>query len=92
MKIKQHIKEQMRQNIIFLIFLLIFSCLIPFLSYSSAYSAKQENEWGNHYYKQKNYTEAVYWYNKAAEQGYVYAEYNLGYAYFYGQGVHQNYT
>ena len=35
----------------------------------------------------KNYTEAVKWYRKAAEQGDAYAQYNLGLCYKNGYGV-----
>lgn len=38
----------------------------------------------------KNYTEAVKWWKKAAEQGDAYAEYQLGYCYWEGEGVPQN--
>ena len=39
-----------------------------------------------------DYTEAVKWYRKAAEQGYAKAQYNLGVMYANGQGVQQDYT
>jgi TPR repeat protein len=38
----------------------------------------------------QNYAEAVKWYRKAAEQGDVYAHFNLGLCYYNGQGVPQN--
>ena len=41
--------------------------------------------------KQKDYSEAVKWYRKAAEQGYMDAQYNLGVCYEKGQGVPQDY-
>jgi uncharacterized protein len=40
----------------------------------------------------QNYAEAVKWYRKAAEQGYAWAQYNLGFMYFHGQGVPQDYA
>ena len=40
----------------------------------------------------QDYTQAVYWYRKSAEQGYARAQYNLGYCYKKGQGVAQDYT
>ena len=40
----------------------------------------------------QDYTEAMNWYQKAAEQGLAYAQYNLGNMYYNGQGVRQNYT
>jgi len=39
----------------------------------------------------QNYKAAIKWYKKAAEQGYAYAQYNLGVMYNYGQGVTQDY-
>ena len=35
----------------------------------------------------QDYTQAAYWYRKAAEQGDADAQYNLGYCYKYGRGV-----
>ena len=44
------------------------------------------------YSDNKNYTEAVKWYRKAAEQGHTKAQFNLGVCYAKGQGVEQDYT
>ena len=38
----------------------------------------------------QDYTKAVQWYRKAAEQGNVEAQHNLGAVYVNGQGVHQD--
>jgi TPR repeat protein len=35
----------------------------------------------------KDYKQAVYWYQKAADQGYAGAQYNLGFMYVNGKGV-----
>jgi TPR repeat protein len=35
----------------------------------------------------KDYKQAVYWYQKAADQGYAKAQSNLGIAYAFGKGV-----
>ena len=40
----------------------------------------------------QNYTEAVNWYRKSAEQGYAEAQNNLGWMYQNGYGVAQSYT
>jgi len=40
----------------------------------------------------QDYTQAVYWYRKAAEQGYASGQNNLGYMYRNGLGVTQDYT
>ena len=40
----------------------------------------------------QDYAEAVKWYRKAAEQGYTYAQYNLGYCYAKGQGASLDYS
>ncbi len=41
---------------------------------------------------QQNYTEAVKWFRKAAEQGHVKAQRMLGLRYATGKGVPKNYT
>ena len=46
---------------------------------------------GNEFYDKKQYPEAVECYRKAAEQGYAYAQYNLGYMYRNGYGVTKDY-
>ena len=46
---------------------------------------------GYEYDKQKDYASAVYWYRKAAEQGYAYAQYNLGDFFYTGNGVTKDY-
>ncbi len=47
---------------------------------------------GLQYYKQKDYTQAIKWYTKAAEQGDAMAQTILGLMYEKGQGVKQDYT
>ena len=42
--------------------------------------------------KSKDYSEAIKWYRKAADQGYDRAQYNLGIMYYNGQGVPQDYS
>ena len=55
-----------------------------------------QNTVGVAYYDGKgvaqDYTQAVYWYRKAAEQGYFDAQNDLGTAYYNGKGVPQDYT
>ncbi|WP_397597383.1 hypothetical protein [Sphingorhabdus sp.] len=41
---------------------------------------------------EQNYTEAVKWYGKAADQGLAEAQYNLGFSYNKGEGVEQDYV
>jgi uncharacterized protein len=40
----------------------------------------------------RDFVEAVKWYRKAAEQGYVEAQWSLGYMYDKGDGVTQDYA
>ena len=40
----------------------------------------------------KDEAEAVIWYRKAAEQGYPSAQWSLGFAYYHGEGVPQDYV
>ena len=44
------------------------------------------------YYKKQEYVQAFYWYQKAAEQGNVWAQFRLGWLYDSGQGVTQDYN
>ncbi|MBO5924215.1 MAG: sel1 repeat family protein, partial [Lentisphaeria bacterium] len=46
---------------------------------------------GVEYAEKSDYTNAVYWYRKAAEQGFAKAQNNLGYCYEYAKGVEQSY-
>ena len=48
------------------------------------------NALGNNLYKERNYADAVKFYQKAAEMGYVDSQYNLGYCYEHGRGVLKN--
>ena len=54
--------------------------------------AAQQNARGAAYYNEKNYTEAVNWYRKSAEQGNASGQANLGYMYRNGYGVTIDYT
>lgn len=49
-------------------------------------------EKGNDAYHSHNYAEALSWYRKAADQGNVRAQYNLGVMYDHGDGVEQDYA
>ena len=54
---------------------------------------ENQYRWGSTYESRGgeiNYTEAVYWYRKAAEQGYVDAQFSLGGMYDNGKGVEQD--
>ena len=42
-------------------------------------------------YEQQNYHDAVYWFRKAAEQGYADAQRGLGVCYYNGEGVARDY-
>ena len=75
---------------ILILFISLFT-LIP----TFAQSQDEIQEWSNtgyDLYTQGNYTEAVKWWRKAAEQGNAYAQYNLGNCYYHGQGVPQDYA
>lgn len=49
-------------------------------------------QYGRALAKSKEYVEAVEWYEKAADQGYVQAQYALGDVYEFGEGVTLNYV
>mgnify|MGYP006343379143 CR=1 FL=1 len=55
-------------------------------------SAEDALKKGNEFFNQENYAEAAKWYRKAAEQGNVAAQYNLGVCYKIGLGVQQDYA
>ena len=71
------------------LFLLLFIA-IGFTA--SAQTAEELFDKGCGYLADGNYTKAVECFQKAAEQGYASAQYNLGNSYYKGEGVPQNYT
>lgn len=54
-------------------------------------SARNMFQYGRALAKSKEFVEAADWYQKAAEQGYVQAQYALGDTYEFGEGVEVNY-
>ena len=58
---------------------------------ATALSPEEMFQNGLEHYDKKNYTEAVKWYRKAAEQGLATAQCNLGICYRNGDGVTQDY-
>ena len=46
---------------------------------------------GHYYFDRKEFSEAIKWYQKAAERGYAIAQNELGYCYVCGYGVSQDY-
>ena len=64
---------------------------------AEAGDAQAQTDLGNRYYYgkegvAKDFTEAVKWYRKAAEQGYARAQRNLGNSYYCGEGVTEDYA
>ena len=59
-------------------------------SSQSQLSAEEMYEIGKENYKKENYSEAVKWYRKAAEQGYAIAQTDLADMYVIGKGVSQD--
>ena len=63
---------------------------------SSPEDAEKQNDLGYKYQYgkgvKKDLTKAIYWYRKAAEQGYAMAQYNMGVCYANGRGVTQDYA
>jgi len=41
---------------------------------------------------EQDYTQAAYWYRRAAEQGFVYSQFNLALMYYWGYGLPQSYA
>ncbi len=73
-------------------FMLVATALLMGLSSAIAQSPQELTKKGASYYKKGEYTQAVYWYRKAAEQGDDLAQVLLGYSYKKGEGVTQDYT
>jgi len=69
--------------------LAISACVTAVHQYPTA--ARLNFQLGRAYFKAKKYESAVDQYRKAAEQGYVTAQFNLGVLYEYGLGVRQDY-
>jgi len=57
-----------------------------------AMTAAEMYQKGKSYYDVKDYAEALYWYRKAAEQGYAIAQRDLGWMYQNGYGVTKDYA
>lgn len=60
-------------------------------------NANAQKTLGSYYYLGSNgveqsYSKAAYWWEKAAEQGDSYAQYNIGVCYNEGEGVEQSYS
>lgn len=69
--------------------------IIIFLKASLYLSAQTADELlvkGNQYYEKKDYATACDYYQKSAELGNAEAQFNLGFAYYNGEGVERNYT
>ncbi len=86
---------RIRHRVIVSLSILLCMFTMPSLSYSKALSPKAETSLGYAYYfgrgVPQDYYTAVYWWGKAAAQGYAAGESNLGDAYYNGQGVPKNY-
>jgi TPR repeat protein/CHAT domain-containing protein len=86
-----HVIKHFHIKIIKLIplFIVILSSLI-----TSSTLADDAPEWYLNAYKsyeKSDYKQAVHWYKKGAEQGYAFAQYNLGLMYDNGEGVTQSF-
>jgi TPR repeat protein len=75
---------------------LILICAFTGLQDVRANEADEAYKTGLKYYKgegvKQDYTEAIKWFRKAADQGYAKAQLNIGWMYEKGEGVSQDYT
>jgi len=55
-------------------------------------ATQQNNIAFSYYYDEKNYTEAIKWFRKSAEQGFAKAQLMTGYMYYAKEGVAQDYV
>ncbi len=67
------------------------------LVWEAQYNGYPESQFklGNHYFTgaagfEQDYTQALEWYLRAANQGHAKAQFSLGYCYEFGDGVEQN--
>ena len=70
---------------------LLFLSLLFLCISASAQTAEELFDKGCGYLADGNYTKAVEYFQKAAEQGHAEAQYNLGVCYYFGQGVTKSY-
>jgi len=76
---------------ILIIGILIIS--VCFYQYSvEASDAQDYYETGSRYYRSLDYAEALKWYRKSADQGEAIGQTQLGFMYYFGQGVSKNLT
>ncbi|MBR2862578.1 MAG: sel1 repeat family protein [Bacteroidaceae bacterium] len=81
-------------------FLLAILTWMPAIAQSSAeidswFSEAEIDSWfkkGSEGYTQGNYTEAIKWWRKAAEQGHAGSYFYMGICYYFGHGVEQSYA
>ena len=71
---------------------LLFLSLLLLTLTASAQTAEELNAKGEEYYNAGDYTKAVEYFQKSAEQGDASAQYNLGECYCNGDGVPQSYS
>lgn len=84
------IKNQIQNHVSFLLFLLVFVLMIPFLSFGKTLTISQEFDRGNAYFHQHNYPKAIYWWKKeAAAQGNAMIYFDLGNAYIHAKEIPQ---
>ena len=95
MNFKEIVMKRKKLIILVLVCLAVISAIIIGTRVFTM-SAKAEYRLGNNYYYgqgvPKNYAKAVYWYRKAAKQGYAPAQWQLSNAYGNGQGIPKNYA
>lgn len=87
--------NRLKKTLLFTIFFLFLISSVAYAETSILQEAKKgdvkaQNNLGNHYYDQKEFKQAFYWYEKAADQGYAIAQNNLGIMYQMGYGIHKN--
>lgn len=92
--------KKMKQVLMLLSFCALFVCqsgCVSFIEPKLTRKAEQgdkvaQNDLGSVYLSCNNPRKAAEWFRKAAEQGYVMGQYNLGLMYRLGRGVPQNYA
>ncbi len=70
----------------------VLALVLGYFVISNNYTAAEMHQKGKEYYDKEQYSEAVPWFRKAADQGHAKAQYILGACYYNGQGVTKDYS
>jgi len=92
-------REKMNRSMIRSFFVFVFAfvliCSLPLLNCAGSPSPQDPSHYfrlSERYFNEQNYTQAVFWWRKAAEQGEAQSQNNLGVFYAQGLGVERDFA